>query len=54
VRPAAGIDAIYFVSRNDRTHEFNENLREHERAVGRYQRGDGRPDPASPRSGAAR
>jgi UPF0755 protein len=38
VRPAPGIEAIYFVSRNDRTHEFNESLRDHERAVGRYQR----------------
>lgn len=38
VQPAPGVDAIYFVSRNDRTHEFNASLRDHERAVGRYQR----------------
>ncbi len=30
--------ALYFVSRNDGTHEFNESLAEHERAVTRYQR----------------
>jgi UPF0755 protein len=29
---------LYFVSRNDGTHEFNETLSEHERAVDRYQR----------------
>ena len=30
--------ALYFVSRNDGTHEFNDTLAEHERAVTRYQR----------------
>lgn len=29
---------LYFVSRNDGTHEFNETLRQHELAVNRYQR----------------
>jgi UPF0755 protein len=29
---------LYFVSRNDGTHQFSETLREHERAVDRYQR----------------
>jgi UPF0755 protein len=29
---------LYFVSRNDGTHEFNESLAEHNRAVDRYQR----------------
>lgn len=31
-------DALYFVSRNDGSHEFNSRLRDHERAVDRYQR----------------
>jgi len=30
--------ALYFVSRNDGTHQFSETLAEHERAVDRYQR----------------
>jgi UPF0755 protein len=29
---------LYFVSRNDGTHHFSETLREHNRAVDRYQR----------------
>lgn len=29
---------LYFVSRNDGTHEFNESLKQHEQAVSRYQR----------------
>ncbi len=37
IEPAATKD-LYFVSRNDGTHEFNESLAEHERAVTRYQR----------------
>jgi UPF0755 protein len=38
VRPAPGVQALYFVSRNDRTHEFNESFLEHQRAIGRYQK----------------
>jgi UPF0755 protein len=34
----APVKDLYFVSRNDGTHEFSETLREHERAVDRYQR----------------
>jgi UPF0755 protein len=37
VRPAQA-DYLYFVSRNDGTHEFTRSLREHERAVTRWQR----------------
>ncbi|HEY5936013.1 MAG TPA: endolytic transglycosylase MltG, partial [Kofleriaceae bacterium] len=35
----ADSSALYFVSRNDGSHEFSSNLAEHNRAVGRYQRG---------------
>ena len=38
VQPAPDTKTLYFVARNDRTHEFNENLRDHTRAVRRYQR----------------
>ncbi len=38
VRPARGVSALYFVARNDRTHEFSATIAEHRRAVGRYQR----------------
>jgi UPF0755 protein len=38
VRPAPGVTALYFVARNDRTHEFNDTLADHNRAVNRYQR----------------
>jgi UPF0755 protein len=34
----AGTKELYFVSRNDGTHEFSETLAEHNRAVNRYQR----------------
>ncbi len=34
----AGTKDLYFVSRNDGTHEFSETLTEHNRAVNRYQR----------------
>jgi len=37
LRPAAA-DYLYFVSRNDGTHEFSRTLEEHNRAVQRYQR----------------
>ncbi len=37
VHPAA-VDYLYFVSRNDGTHEFSVTFAEHDRAVGRYQR----------------
>lgn len=39
VRPAPGVTALYFVARNDRTHEFNDTLAAHNRAVNRWQRG---------------
>ena len=38
VRPEAGVSALYFVARNDRTHEFNDTLAAHQKAVNRYQR----------------
>jgi len=34
----APVDDLYFVSRNDGSHHFSRTLREHERAVDRYQR----------------
>ncbi len=34
----APVKDLYFVSRNDGTHQFSETLAEHERAVDRYQR----------------
>jgi UPF0755 protein len=34
----APVKDLYFVSRNDGTHEFSETLRQHEQAVDRYQR----------------
>lgn len=37
LHPAAG-DALYFVSRNDGSHQFSASLVEHNRAVNRYQR----------------
>jgi UPF0755 protein len=37
ITPAEGKD-LYFVSRNDGTHQFSETLAEHNRAVDRYQR----------------
>jgi UPF0755 protein len=45
VHPAPGVQAMYFVSRNDRTHEFNQTLSDHERAVSRYQRATPQPAP---------
>jgi len=39
VRPADGVTALYFVARNDRSHEFNDTLSGHNRAVNRWQRG---------------
>jgi UPF0755 protein len=41
LRPAP-VEDLYFVSRNDGSHEFSETLAEHERAVDRYQRRPGR------------
>jgi UPF0755 protein len=38
LRPAS-VDYLYFVARNDGTHEFSRTLEEHNRAVQRYQRG---------------
>lgn len=50
VRPADGVTALYFVARNDRTHEFNDTLAAHNRAVNRWQRGNGgTPAPATPK-----
>jgi UPF0755 protein len=47
----APVKDLYFVSRNDGSHEFNESLAQHERAVDRYQRrGRGSP-PAKPSAG---
>ena len=40
LHPAAARD-LYFVSRNDGSHQFSETLTEHERAVDRYQRSRG-------------
>jgi UPF0755 protein len=34
----APVEDLYFVSRNDGTHEFSETLHDHERAVDRFQR----------------
>lgn len=45
VRPADGVTALYFVARNDRTHEFNDTLAAHNRAVNRWQRSQPRPTP---------
>lgn len=38
VNPTPGAKALYFVARNDRTHEFNDSLKAHTRAVRKYQR----------------
>jgi UPF0755 protein len=48
----APVKDLYFVSRNDGTHEFSETLRDHERAVDRYQR-FGRRTPTAPAAGRA-
>jgi UPF0755 protein len=48
VRPAEGVTALYFVARNDRTHEFNDTLAGHNRAVNRWQRGNGSAAAARP------
>jgi UPF0755 protein len=42
LRPSDG-DFLYFVSRNDGTHEFTTNLADHNRAVNRWQRSRRRP-----------
>ncbi|QOL48823.1 endolytic transglycosylase MltG [Massilia litorea] len=39
----AKTDALYFVSRNDGTSHFSDNLNEHNRAVNQYQRGASKP-----------
>jgi UPF0755 protein len=39
----ARTDALYFVSRNDGTSQFSDNLNDHNRAVNQYQRGAARP-----------
>lgn len=38
VHPTPGAKALYFVARNDRSHEFNETLAAHTKAVKKYQR----------------
>ncbi|MDG2306560.1 MAG: endolytic transglycosylase MltG [Candidatus Binatia bacterium] len=38
VYPTKGTKALYFVARNDRSHEFNQSLSAHTRAVRKYQR----------------
>ena len=42
----ADVPYLYFVSRNDGTHEFSKTLREHRRAVDQYQRRRARADPS--------
>jgi UPF0755 protein len=44
---AAPVDYLYFVSRNDGSHQFSRTLQEHNRAVSRYQR-DRRAAPSRP------
>jgi UPF0755 protein len=44
----ADVTDLYFVSRNDGSHEFSRTLAEHSRWVNIYQRGRGAPPPASP------
>jgi UPF0755 protein len=46
----APVNDLYFVSRNDGTHQFSETLTEHNRAVDRYQRRRGRDTGAAGRS----
>jgi UPF0755 protein len=43
LHPAAG-EALFFVSRNDGSHEFSASLEDHNRAVTRFQR---QPKPAA-------
>lgn len=38
VHPAPGVSALYFVARNDRTHEFSDTLAAHEKAIARWRR----------------
>ena len=38
----APVDFLYFVARNDGTHQFSRSLAEHNRAVQRYQTAAGR------------
>jgi UPF0755 protein len=45
LHPADG-DALYFVARGDGSHEFTSNLKDHNRAVVKYQLG-GKPKPFS-------
>ena len=44
----AKVEDVYFVSRNDGSHEFSRTLAEHQRWVNIYQRHRGTPPPASP------
>jgi UPF0755 protein len=43
----AQTDYIFFVSRNNGTHQFSTNLIDHNRAVQQFQIRSGRPDPGS-------
>jgi peptidoglycan lytic transglycosylase G len=50
VHPARGVTALYFVARNDRTHEFSETLAEHNRAIERHRRASPEAEAATPPS----
>ena len=52
VHPAAVTD-LYFVSRNDGSHEFSRTLAEHQRWVNLYQRNRGAPPPSPSASAGA-
>lgn len=43
----ASTDYLFFVSKNDGTHHFSHSLSDHNRAVQRYQLGNGRPRPGA-------
>ena len=49
----ASVPDLYFVSRNDGSHEFSQTLVEHQRWVNIYQRHRGTPPPASPSAPAS-
>jgi UPF0755 protein len=49
----ADVPDLYFVSRNDGSHEFSRTLAEHQRWVNLYQKHHGAPPPASPGASAS-